>query len=95
QIHADLARGRLTALASDLSHGDQQRLNLRAPLADLARQMPVRILTGCEDAVLDWQDALDVAPEIALHVFARAGHMPHWDDPKAAAAIIAKGIIDD
>lgn len=95
QIHADLARGRLTALASDLSHGDQQRLNLRAPLVDLARHMPVRILTGCEDAVLDWQDALDVAPEIALHVFARAGHMPHWDDPKAAAAIIAKGIIDD
>lgn len=92
QIHADLARGRLRALAADICRGGQQAVNIRADLARLAEAMPVRIILGQQDRILGWRDALDVSPAIALHVFPRAGHMPQWDAPAEVAAIIARDL---
>lgn len=92
QIHAQLAKGRLTALGAQLAAGGRQGLNIRADLARLAQTHAVRLLTGTEDRVVDWRDALDVSPQIAVHVFPGAGHMPHWDDPQEAATLIASAL---
>ncbi|MCB1833316.1 MAG: alpha/beta fold hydrolase [Geminicoccaceae bacterium] len=90
EIHEQLARGRLRALAADICRGGRQTLNVRGELARLAGMMPVRIIVGQQDRIIDWRDALDVSSAIALHVFPRAGHMPQWDAPAEVAAIIQK-----
>jgi pyruvate dehydrogenase E2 component (dihydrolipoamide acetyltransferase) len=92
EIHADLSRGRLLPLAHDICKGGQQTVNVRTDLARLAAELPVQILTGMRDEIVNWQDALDVSPHIALHVFATAGHMPHWDMPADVASIIKKWV---
>lgn len=95
QIHKVLSRGRLSRLADDICREGRQLVNERSALASLANQIPVRILVGTEDRILNWRDTLDVSPAIALHVFPAAGHMPHWDAPAEAAAIIKKGVAHD
>lgn len=92
RIHAALAAGRLKALAADICRGGHQSINIRSDLAELAERLPVRLILGLEDRIIDWRDALDVSPAIALHVCPRAGHMPHWDDPAAVAALIGKDL---
>lgn len=92
QIHAELARGRVAALAADFCRGGQQAINVRSMLAKLAEEMPVKVLLGQEDRIIEWRDALDVSPAIALHIFSRAGHLPHWDEPALVATLIEKGI---
>lgn len=93
-IHASLARGRLKGLAGDFCAGGRQTVDVRDDLARLADTLPVRILVGARDRIVNWRDALEVSPAIALHVFAQAGHMPHWDAPAEVAAIIAKAVGD-
>ena len=90
EIYEQLARGRLRALAADICRGGRQTVNVRSELARLAGTMPVRIIVGQQDRIIDWREALDVSPAIALHVFPRAGHMPQWDAPAEVAAIIRK-----
>lgn len=92
-IHTDLARGRLRELArSIVSGGGRQTLNVRSTLAELAERIPIRIIVGHRDRIIDWQDALDISPLIRLHHFPDAGHMPHWDEPARVLAIINHGI---
>ena len=92
RIHADLARGRLRALAADICHNGRQSVHVRTELARLAGELPVRLLLGCRDQILDWREAAELSPAIAVHLFARAGHMPHWDVPEATATIITRSI---
>lgn len=94
QIHSQLAEGRLKPLAAALVKGGRQALNIRAALTSLSETHRIRILTGTQDQVVNWRDALDLSPRIALHVFDGAGHMPHWDDPQQAVAIIAQGLTE-
>ena len=91
-IYADLARHRLTALSEDICKDGRQTISIRNDLMHLARKIPIQILVGMEDRIVRWQDTLDVSPAIALHIFPRAGHMPHWDAPAETAAIIEKRI---
>lgn len=95
QIHGALSHGRLLRLADDICREGRQLINVRNPLASLANRIPVRILVGTEDRILNWRDTLDVSPAIALHVFPGAGHMPHWDAPAEVVAIIKKGLVHD
>ncbi|MGV0817857.1 alpha/beta fold hydrolase [Martelella sp. AMO21009] len=90
EIHAELAKGRLADLAQDICRGGQQSVNVRTDLAQLAREIPVRALVGMQDRIVDWRDAIDVSPAIAVHVFPRAGHMPHWDALAEVATILEK-----
>lgn len=90
EIHAELAKGRLADLAQDICRGGQQAINVRADMAELAGAIPVRVLVGMQDRIVDWRDAIDVSPAIAVHVFPRAGHMPHWDAPAEVATILVK-----
>jgi pyruvate dehydrogenase E2 component (dihydrolipoamide acetyltransferase) len=91
-IYADLSRGRLKALARTLVAEGRQTVNIVADLASLSENLPVRLLVGHRDAIVDWRDALAVSPKIAVHHFPNAGHMPHWDAPDAVAEIILKGL---
>jgi pyruvate dehydrogenase E2 component (dihydrolipoamide acetyltransferase) len=82
---AGFSEAALSTIYADLSRG---RLNL----ASLSENLPVRLLVGHRDAIVDWRDALAVSPKIAVHHFPNAGHMPHWDAPDAVAEIILKGL---
>lgn len=90
-IHADLSRGRLHMLGAEISRGGRQAVNIRGDLARLAEAVPVRIIFGQQDRIVDWHEALDVSPAIALHLLPGAGHMPQWDAPAEVAAIIIRG----
>jgi len=88
QIHAGLARRRLTDLAEALVGGSGQAISIRADLADLSERMPVRLILGHRDRILDWREMLDVSPRIAIHHLPRAGHSPHWEALADVATII-------
>lgn len=88
RIFADLYRRRLTALADALLGGSGQAVNLRTELADLAGTMPVHLIVGHRDRILDWREMLDVSPRIAVHHLPRAGHSPHWEALADVTAIL-------
>lgn len=89
-LHAELSRGRLVRLAAAITSDHGQTVNLRDGLRTLAARMPVRIVVGHRDRILAWHEAQNVDPRIAVHHLPRAGHMPHWDDPAAVAAILGE-----
>jgi pyruvate dehydrogenase E2 component (dihydrolipoamide acetyltransferase) len=89
-IAAALAQGRLAALADSLLGETGQAVNLRADLARLAERMPVHLILGHRDRILDWRESLDVSPRIAIHHLPRAGHMPQWEALADVAAILAR-----
>ena len=86
QIQQQMARGRLTTLADSLIGGHGQAISIRADLGELARRLPVRLILGHRDQILDWHDALGVSSRIAIHHLPRAGHSPHWE---ALADVVA------
>lgn len=88
RIHRDLSRRHLTDLAEALIGGTGQAVSIRADLAELAERMPVHLILGHRDRILDWREMLDVSPRIAIHHMPRAGHSPHWDALADVAAII-------
>ncbi len=87
-VFEELQKRRLAALAAALHTGGKQKASIRGALASLAETIPVSILVGGRDRILDPADALDVSPRIAVHHFPRAGHVPHWEAPAEALAII-------
>lgn len=97
RIHADLSRGRLHTLAEEIAPGDGaargQAIDIVPDLTALATRIPVRILIGHRDRILDWADGTTISAAIPVHHFPEAGHMPHWDAPAEVEAIIAKGIL--
>ncbi|MEM7696233.1 MAG: alpha/beta fold hydrolase [Pseudomonadota bacterium] len=90
QIFAKLQKGRLKALAADIAVGDRQTLDITRDLARLSATLPIRIVVGHRDAILDWRDALTISPAIAVHHLPNAGHMPHWDAPDVVRDLIIK-----
>ena len=90
RIAATLAQGRLTTLAESLLGESGQAVSLRADLARLAAHMPVHLVLGHRDRILDWRDGLDISPRIAVHHLPRAGHMPQWEALPDLAAILSR-----
>ena len=88
EIEKSLARGRLKALADAFVGPSGQRVNIRADLAKLSEQMPVRLILGHRDQIVDWREAVDVSPRIAVHHVPRAGHMPQWEAMADVLAIL-------
>jgi pyruvate dehydrogenase E2 component (dihydrolipoamide acetyltransferase) len=89
-IAAALAQGRLAGLAESLVGETGQAVSLRADLARLAERMPVHLILGHRDRILDWRESLDVSPRIAVHHLPRAGHMPQWEALADVAAILER-----
>lgn len=94
-IYTTLCRGRLVRLATDVARGDHQLVNVVRPLAELSERMPVRILVGHRDRVIDWRDALAVSPNIGIHHFPEAGHMPHWDFPTEVGELLERAMLHE
>jgi pyruvate dehydrogenase E2 component (dihydrolipoamide acetyltransferase) len=89
-IAATLAQGRLMRLADSLLGESGQAVSIRADLARLAERIPVHLILGHRDRILDWRESLDVSPRIAIHHLPRAGHMPQWEALADVAAILAR-----
>ncbi len=74
-----MASNNPSLIASDEIHGAFQAVS---------SEIPVRIIIGHADRIIDWRDTIQLSPAVAIHHFPNAGHMPHWDQPKDVAEII-------
>ncbi|WP_326541178.1 alpha/beta fold hydrolase [Pseudorhodoferax sp.] len=92
-LHGRL-RGRADALerlVGSFAVRGAQQIDLRAALAVLAAQgLPIAVLWGRRDRVLPWQHALDLPPQVALHLFAEAGHLPQAEQPAAVVQLLLR-----
>lgn len=84
-------RGRVKRLAEALLGGRGQSVSIVEALDRLSADMPVRVLVGHRDRIFDWRDAPALSPRIAVHHFARAGHMPHAEAPRETLDILIAG----
>lgn len=91
-IYQQLTQGRAAALAQSLAGASGQAVDIRADLAALASKVPVSVILGHRDQVLDWSEALDVSPLLSLHHFPDVGHMPHWEAPTAVQRILERKV---
>ncbi|WP_457662083.1 alpha/beta fold hydrolase [Sinorhizobium medicae] len=87
-IAADLARGRLRALADAVARPSGQRVDSLMALQRLVASMPVRVLFGLEDRIIPWRQVLALPPQVAIHLLSRSGHMPQWDQTKDVLEIL-------
>ncbi|MFB2553136.1 acetoin dehydrogenase dihydrolipoyllysine-residue acetyltransferase subunit [Ensifer soli] len=87
-LAADLAKGRLKALAAALAGPAGQKVDSLTRLERLAGLLPVRIVFGLEDRIIPWQQVTAVPPRVAIHLLARSGHMPQWDQTKDVLDIL-------
>ncbi|OQP83515.1 hypothetical protein BTR14_22420 [Rhizobium rhizosphaerae] len=83
-----LSAGRLKALAGNLSGPFGQRIDTIGLLQALPAQLPVRVLFGLDDRIIPWTQVAALPPRVAIHLLARAGHMPHWDQTREVLDII-------
>ena len=91
QLYDELKKGRLIPIAQSLLGQHGQAIGTHELIRRLSMQIPIRVIIGHSDRVITWQDALHIAPEVAVHHFPQAGHMPHWDYPAEVARIILSG----
>ena len=87
-LYTSLKRGRLVKLAESLLGVHGQRIDNHDAIQAVSSEIPVRIIIGHADRIIDWRDMMRVSPAVAIHHFPNAGHMPHWDQPKDVAEII-------
>ena len=80
-LAGEISRGRLLALAQQLNAGNGPNLNIMPELSQLAARLPIKVVIGLKDKVIPVTKVPLLPPQVAVHVFAEAGHMPHWDQP--------------
>lgn len=93
ELHARLQQrsGELQALVGGFAVHGVQQLDLRTALAGVAtRELPVAVLWGRLDRVIPWQHALELPPQVALHLFAEAGHLPHAEQAAPVAQVLLR-----
>ena len=86
-LAAELARGRLIALADALVDDGGQQIDITADLRALASALPVRVVWGVQDRIIPWTQVSNAGSRVAIHLIADAGHVPHWDQPAEVAAL--------
>ncbi|MEO1102892.1 MAG: alpha/beta fold hydrolase [Pseudomonadota bacterium] len=85
---ARLAQRRLDGVAKNLAGPHGQKSDIVAALCRLKGVLPVRIAIGLRDEIIAPMDVANAPPEVAVHLFADAGHMIHWDTPDSLAAVL-------
>ena len=65
---------------------------MRSDLENIAKEVPVSLVLGQRDQIIDWTESLDVSPLISVHHFPDAGHMPHWEALPQVQAILERKI---
>jgi pimeloyl-ACP methyl ester carboxylesterase len=90
EMHAGLrARSAgLEALVSRFAVRGVQQVDVRVELDAL--RVPVSVLWGRRDRVIPWQHALNLPPQVALHLFPEAGHMPQWEHTSIVSQAILR-----
>ena len=78
-IFNTLVKGRIAGIARSLAGASGQQIDLRKELAEIAQDIPVSLLLGHRDQVVNWSESLEISPLICVHHFPDAGHMPHWE----------------
>ncbi|MCF6301720.1 MAG: alpha/beta fold hydrolase, partial [Devosiaceae bacterium] len=94
-LYDELAKGRLKALAASLFDDLGQTQDIKPVLENIASKIPVRVLIGHRDRIIDWQDACDLPSNVAVHHFSNGGHLLHWDQPKEVLKILLQGVHDE
>ncbi|MEM9583371.1 MAG: acetoin dehydrogenase dihydrolipoyllysine-residue acetyltransferase subunit [Pseudomonadota bacterium] len=89
-IFEALRKRRVAGLAKSLTGTSGQAVDIRAEVAELAKEVPVSILLGHRDQIIDWSEALDISPLVSMHHFATSGHMPHWEEPVAVQQVLKR-----
>jgi pimeloyl-ACP methyl ester carboxylesterase len=89
----ELARGRLIALADAALGAAGQRADILPAVQKLSNELPVRVLFGLEDKIIPWTQVQNLPPQVSIHLLARSGHMPHWDQPGDVLKIISRKAI--
>ncbi len=84
-LAAELSGGRLLALADALVDDAGQQIDITGELRALA--MPIRLVWGIQDRIIPWTQASQAGSRAAIHLIQDAGHVPHWDQPAAVAAL--------
>jgi pyruvate dehydrogenase E2 component (dihydrolipoamide acetyltransferase) len=93
ELHARLQQRSdgLQALVGGFAVHGVQQVDLRTALAGVAtRELPVAVLWGRLDRVIPWQHALDLPPQVALHLFPEAGHLPHAEQAAPVAQVLLR-----
>jgi pyruvate dehydrogenase E2 component (dihydrolipoamide acetyltransferase) len=90
QLSNPAVRARLAALAERFFPDGAQSLDLRVALAALMQ--PVRVVWGMQDRILPARHADGLPGRVAVHRFARVGHLPHVEARDDAASIVAHNI---
>jgi len=93
-LYESLAQGRLKALAERAVSAHGQRIDILETVEKIAAAIPVRLIVGHADRILDWQDVHRISPRVSVHHLPSAGHMPHWDEPRLVADIILSATRD-
>lgn len=89
-MHAGLLarRADLETLVSHLAVRSVQQIDIRSTLEAL--RVPVSVLWGRLDRVIPWQHALNLPPNVALHLFPDAGHMPQWENSRIVSEALLR-----
>lgn len=85
--------GQQAAVAASLFPDGTQAFSIRPTLSRL--QMPTRIVFGLDDAIIPSRHASGLPGSIALHFFAKVGHMPHIEIKTDVGRILAEQIRAD
>jgi len=91
---SELSKGRLGNLAKAIIKRGSQAVDLQVALKRTAGKIPVRIIVGHQDRIVDWQNVLTVSPKISVHHFVDSGHMPHWDQRREFNELLTEIILD-
>lgn len=89
-IFDTLSKGRITELTHSLAGASGQHINLCDQLAGIVENLPVSVLIGHRDQVVNWSEGLDISALVSVHHFPDAGHMPHWEAQSAVQKILER-----
>jgi len=92
ELFDSLSQGRLTALAEALLGKIGQNVDIVPAMQRVAARLPVRVIAGGRDRVIDARAATCLGPNIAVHHFPDAGHMPHWEYPREVLSILERSL---
>lgn len=88
-LQLDRNSAQLRAIADGIAEDGNQKLSIIPALA--RSRVPVRAVFMRDDQVIPAQHALNMPFNVAVHVLQGAGHLPHWRNPDAIAALIDAG----
>lgn len=85
---AQIARRRdlLRAITASVTADGKQRQMIVSTLEQV--RVPIMAIFGIADAIIPWQHAANLPPQVAVHFVKNAGHMPHWTAPSLIADLL-------